>query len=633
VPAPAPLVLEEPTGIDVQPDGSLLVVEFDRRRLLRVVPSTGRVTQIATFVKPWGVARAPTGSTYVSTQNLVQRVDPGHAPVTVASFDPALEIGPVAVTPGGDLIYATVSTLYRLPGGKPGTPQRLAAGTVLPGSHGLTVASDGALLVSDTNDNRILRIEGDKVTTFATLGGPRGIDVAPDGTVYVASGDEHRIVHYSASGDRLGFVGPRFADTYALSVSADGTVDAVDLGGRDGIGRGRRLDASRAEDAVPQLVASDGETAVDDRVLAERARLHVGHDGRDLRQLGADLVREARRAADPAAEDDQLWIDDGHDRDERVRDHRGLGGNHLACAWVARGGRSEDAARAARPRARLPRGSDDGGGGGRGFERSAAEREECDLARRTVCAAVELPIEDEPHPDPGADGDEGEGRDVAAVAVVALGDRGGIDVVLDRRLVPEQAPQLAQHRRPLPSWQVGRQSERAPVRLDHARAADDGVEQRSVALHGGIPEKLSRKRGKLAHSRDSARRAGGPALTEANTAPQVGDRAPDELPAHIEAEHEAGVLPDLVQRRGASPAPRPAARVLHQFVPLEAGERQADGRLRETGGARELAARHRTVAAHPLEQQLLVERPHQPRPCRPSPRRRGHQLVTEIKIG
>jgi hypothetical protein len=163
---------------------------------------------------------------------LVQRVDPGHAPVTVASVDPALGIGPVAVTPAGDLIYASVSALYRLPGGKPGTPQRLAAGTVLAGPHGIAVTPEDVLLVSDTNDNRMLRVDGDQVTIFATLGGPRGIDVGPDGTVYVASGDEHRIFHYSASGVRLGFVGPRFADTYALSVSANGTATrSISAGG------------------------------------------------------------------------------------------------------------------------------------------------------------------------------------------------------------------------------------------------------------------------------------------------------------------------------------------------------------------------------------------------------------------
>jgi hypothetical protein len=246
--APAPLVLEEPTGIDARPDGSLLVVEFDRRRLLRVGPATGRVTPLATFGKPWGVTSAASGAVFVSSQNTVERIDAGHAPVIVASVDPALEIGPVAVTLNGDLIYATASALYRLPGGKPGTPERLAAGTTLAGSHGIAVSSDGALLVSDTDNDRILRVEGDTVTTFATLGSPRGIDVAPDGTVYVAAGDERRIVHYSASGERLGVVGPRFADAYALSVAADGTVYAVDLGGRGII---RRIAPDGTASVVP----------------------------------------------------------------------------------------------------------------------------------------------------------------------------------------------------------------------------------------------------------------------------------------------------------------------------------------------------------------------------------------------
>jgi len=228
--ARAPLVLDQPTGIDVQPNGSLLVVEFGLRRLVRVLPASGRVVQVASLVKPWGVARAPSGSIFVSDQNNLRRIDPGHPPVTVASVDPAFEIGPVAVTPAGDVVYSTEYALYLLPGGK-GLPRRLAAGTTLSGPHGIAVASDGALLVSDTGSNRILRVDGGKVAIFATLGSPRGIDVARDGTVYVASGDEHHIVRFSASGGRLGFVGPRFGDTYALSVATDGTVYAVDLGG------------------------------------------------------------------------------------------------------------------------------------------------------------------------------------------------------------------------------------------------------------------------------------------------------------------------------------------------------------------------------------------------------------------
>jgi sugar lactone lactonase YvrE len=230
--AHAPLVLDQPTGIAVQPDGSLLVVEFGRTRLVRVVPWSGEVEQITTLAKPWGVARAASGSVFVSDQNRVERIDPGHAPTTVASVDPSLEVGPVAVTSAGDLVYATSSALYRLSGGNAGTPQQLAVGTSFAGPHGIAVASDGSLLVSDSGNGRILRVEGDKVATFASLGSPRGIDVAPDGTVYVAAADDHRIAHYSASGKRLGFVGPFFGDTYALSVAADGTVYAVDLGGR-----------------------------------------------------------------------------------------------------------------------------------------------------------------------------------------------------------------------------------------------------------------------------------------------------------------------------------------------------------------------------------------------------------------
>jgi streptogramin lyase len=227
--ASGPLALDQPLGIDVAPDGSLLVVEFGLRRLVRVAPSTGRITQLATFVKPWGVARAPSGSIYVSDGGRLRRIDPGHRPVTVATADAAFEIGPVAVTPNGDVVFATASALFRLRCGR-GAPQHIATGTVFNSSHGIAVATNGSLLVSDTDSNRILRVRGNTVTTFATLGHPRGIDVAPDGTVYVAAADAHRIARYSSAGKRLGFVGPHFDDPYALSVAKDGTVFALDLG-------------------------------------------------------------------------------------------------------------------------------------------------------------------------------------------------------------------------------------------------------------------------------------------------------------------------------------------------------------------------------------------------------------------
>lgn len=227
----APLVLVEPTGIDVAPDGSLLVVEFGLRRLVRVNPATGRLTPVVDLVKPWGVASAPSGSSYVSDLGWVKRIEPGRAPQIVATVDPGVEVGPVTVSPAGDVVYSTVSAVYRLAHGTAGTPERLAAGTPFSGPHGIAVAADGSLLVSDSGNGLIRRVDpAGSVTTFAALGSPRGIDVAPDGTVYVAGGDEHRIVHLDASGRRLGTVGPRFGDAYALSVARDGIVYAIDIG-------------------------------------------------------------------------------------------------------------------------------------------------------------------------------------------------------------------------------------------------------------------------------------------------------------------------------------------------------------------------------------------------------------------
>jgi streptogramin lyase len=232
-PAP-PLLFDEPTGIDVRPDGSLLVVEFGLRRLVQVDPATGRTTELATFDKPWGVAQSRSGSVFVSDRGSLIRIDGDRARTTIATADPGVEIGPVAVAAGGDVFYSTARALYRV-----GSPQPLAADLNSP--HGLALARDGAVFVSDTENGRILRVEpvSGQVTTFATLGHPRGIDVADDGTVYVVAADEHRVVRYSADGGRLGPVGPRFNDPYALALAPGRTAYAIEAGPQGFI---RRID-------------------------------------------------------------------------------------------------------------------------------------------------------------------------------------------------------------------------------------------------------------------------------------------------------------------------------------------------------------------------------------------------------
>jgi streptogramin lyase len=158
-------------------------------------------------------------------------------------------VGPVAVEAGGDVFYSTAQALYRLPAGRAGTPERLAVDTTLDSPHGLAVAPDGALLLADTNNGRILRIDplGGQVTTFATLGHPRGIAVAGGGTVYVAAADEHRVVRLTRTGQRLGAVGSRFNDPYALALARDGTVYALEAGA---LGFIRRIGSDGASSIV-----------------------------------------------------------------------------------------------------------------------------------------------------------------------------------------------------------------------------------------------------------------------------------------------------------------------------------------------------------------------------------------------
>jgi len=227
----ARLVFDEPTGIAAAPGGSLLVVEFARQRLVRV-SAAGHVTLVAKLTKPWGVAQAPSGAIFASDLGWLKRIDPGKAPTIIATAPPGIEIGPIAVLPNGDVVYSTAFGLYRLPGGVAGTPQQLAPQISLSSPHGLAVASNGTLLLSDTGNNVIRRIDPTTgvASIFAAVANPRGIDVSQDGTVYVAAADEHRIVRFSAAGQRLGAIGPLFADPYALTLAADGTVYAIEPG-------------------------------------------------------------------------------------------------------------------------------------------------------------------------------------------------------------------------------------------------------------------------------------------------------------------------------------------------------------------------------------------------------------------
>ena len=246
-PAPArPVAFTEPTAIDLEPAGTLLLVENNPGRVLRVNPATGQVSVLVpAMFKPYAIVRAPSGTVFLSGGGQLQRLNGAGPPTTVAEMPVGVEIGPIAAAPNGDIYFSTATQIFRLPGGSGPTIRIAGTGEAggggdggpalnaqLSSPHGLAVASDGALLVSDRDNNRVRRIDPvtGVISAFAQVGQPYGLDVGSDGTVYVVEGSVNRVVRLSPSGVRLGFLGPAFTIPYDVEVAPGGIVYLLQAG-------------------------------------------------------------------------------------------------------------------------------------------------------------------------------------------------------------------------------------------------------------------------------------------------------------------------------------------------------------------------------------------------------------------
>jgi sugar lactone lactonase YvrE len=112
------------------------------------------------------------------------------------------------------------------------------------------VTGDGGLLVSDTGNGRVKRVDlkTGAVETWGDLGKPRGISIAPDGqTAYVVDASTDRVVHLRIDGKRLGTVKHVFGDPYSVAAAADRSVYVVDTAA---IGRLYRLRPNGAATVV-----------------------------------------------------------------------------------------------------------------------------------------------------------------------------------------------------------------------------------------------------------------------------------------------------------------------------------------------------------------------------------------------
>lgn len=202
-----PVTFTQPTSLAVEPAGTILVVENNPGRVLRLDPRSGKVTVVVrTLQQPYAITRADGGALFVSAGHAVLRIDGG---VRTAYTSP-VGVGPLAAGRDGSVYWATDAALYR-------NGKRIAPKASLAGPHGLTVAHDGALLVSDTGHDRVLRVARDRVSVFARVASPRGIDVLANGSVEVIDSVARTLVRLGPTGRRLGTVGPFDGDPYAVS--------------------------------------------------------------------------------------------------------------------------------------------------------------------------------------------------------------------------------------------------------------------------------------------------------------------------------------------------------------------------------------------------------------------------------
>jgi hypothetical protein len=227
-----PLAL--PAQILALDDRSLLVVERQGRdRILRVDSATGRFSVATTRIpSPWGLARDDSRVLVSSGSGIFELGGTKIAGVAAA---------PIAAAPNGDIFFADQTRVGRI--GNRGTVETLSTAVDVP--HALIARSDGSVLVSDSGNGRILRIDpATRETTVVASGlkSPLGAIEATRGELLVVEFDSGRLLRV---GDGR-ILTQSLREPYALTQSPDGSVYVVEGG-----------DVRRASGAIAR-VSDDG---------------------------------------------------------------------------------------------------------------------------------------------------------------------------------------------------------------------------------------------------------------------------------------------------------------------------------------------------------------------------------------
>jgi hypothetical protein len=212
-----PLAL--PAQILAVGDRSLLVVERQGRdRILRVDVATGRFSIASSRIPaPWGLARDASGGVLVSGGGGIYELGGRRVAAVPAS--------PIAAAPNGDLYFAEESRVGRI--GRDGRVETLTTEVAAP--HGLVLRRDGSLVVSDSGNGRVLRIDPATRATAVLASGLRnalGVIETTDGTLLAVEHDTGRLLRL----DDGRVVARGLRKPYALTQSPDGTIYVVESG-------------------------------------------------------------------------------------------------------------------------------------------------------------------------------------------------------------------------------------------------------------------------------------------------------------------------------------------------------------------------------------------------------------------